>query len=168
MYKILGADGKEYGPVSGEVLRQWVAEGRANAQTKVLLEGAVEWKRLEEIPEFGPAHSGTPRLPSFPAPLSPLPSGRRTNGLALAGLVLGILSLTLGLCCYGLPFNIAGLVCSLAGLAQIRRDPQREAGQGMAIAGLVLSVLSFLLSLVILVLYLSLGGGDWMRHIRRL
>ena len=27
MYKIIGADGKEYGPISLEVLRQWIAEG---------------------------------------------------------------------------------------------------------------------------------------------
>ena len=168
MYKILGVDVKEYGPVSGEVLRQWVAEGRANAQTKVLVEGTVEWKRLEELAEFGRADTGVPGPPSFPAPLSAPPSGQRTNSLALTGLVLGILSLTLGLCCYGLPFNIAGLVCSLVGLAQIRRDPQRETGQGLAITGLILSILSFLLAALFLVFYLSLGGADWMRHIRRL
>ena len=31
MYKILGGDGKEYGPVLADTLRQWVREGRANA-----------------------------------------------------------------------------------------------------------------------------------------
>ena len=35
MYKIIGADLKEYGPVSVEQLRQWISEGRVNAQTKV-------------------------------------------------------------------------------------------------------------------------------------
>ncbi len=35
MYKIIGADGKEYGPVTSEQVRQWITEGRANAQTKV-------------------------------------------------------------------------------------------------------------------------------------
>ncbi len=34
MYRVLGADGKEYGPVTGEVLRHWITEGRANAHTK--------------------------------------------------------------------------------------------------------------------------------------
>ena len=28
-YIIIGGDGKEYGPVSGEQLRQWIADGRA-------------------------------------------------------------------------------------------------------------------------------------------
>ena len=41
MYKIIGADGKEYGPITSEQLRQWMAEGRANLQTRVLPEGAT-------------------------------------------------------------------------------------------------------------------------------
>jgi hypothetical protein len=41
MYKIIGADGKEYGPVSTEQLRQWLTEGRVNNQTRVLAEGGT-------------------------------------------------------------------------------------------------------------------------------
>ena len=53
MYKIIGADQKEYGPVSAEQLRQWVTEGRVNAQTKVRAEGETEWKPLSAFAEFG-------------------------------------------------------------------------------------------------------------------
>ncbi|HQH02584.1 MAG TPA: DUF4339 domain-containing protein [Verrucomicrobiota bacterium] len=52
MYKIIGADQKEYGPVSAEQLRQWLAEGRANAQTPVQAAGAAGWKPLAAYPEF--------------------------------------------------------------------------------------------------------------------
>jgi len=52
MYKIIGADGREYGPVTTEQLRQWIREGRASAQTKVQAEGATEWKTLGELSEF--------------------------------------------------------------------------------------------------------------------
>lgn len=52
MYKIIGADGKEYGPVTAEQLRQWIREGRSNAQTKVQAEGATEWKTLDQFSEF--------------------------------------------------------------------------------------------------------------------
>src|ERR1035441_8012944 len=52
MYRVLGADGKEYGPVNGEVLRQWITEGRANAQTRVKAEGAGDWQTLASVPEF--------------------------------------------------------------------------------------------------------------------
>jgi len=55
MYKIIGADQKEYGPVSAEQLRQWINEGRVNAQTRVLPEGTTEWKTLAELPEFAEA-----------------------------------------------------------------------------------------------------------------
>ena len=165
MYKIIGADGKEYGPISAEGLRQWIAEGRANAQTKVQVEGSVEWKRLEELPEF----SAGPAAITLPAgPIGPLQSQPRTNSLATAGLVLGILSVTFGLCCYGLPFNVAGIVCSLVALTQIRNDPQRERGQGLAIAGLILSFLSIVFAVLLVVFSLSFRSSDWMRHIRHL
>ena len=39
MYKIIGADGKEYGPIAADALKKWIAEGRVNAQTKILPEG---------------------------------------------------------------------------------------------------------------------------------
>lgn len=52
MYKIIGADGKEYGPVSQIQLRQWLNEGRVNRQTKVLPDGATTWLTLAELPEF--------------------------------------------------------------------------------------------------------------------
>ncbi|HOF71624.1 MAG TPA: GYF domain-containing protein [Verrucomicrobiota bacterium] len=52
MYKIIGADQKEYGPVSAEQLRQWLAEGRANAQTPVQAAGTAGWKPLAAYPEF--------------------------------------------------------------------------------------------------------------------
>ena len=51
-YKIIGSDLKQYGPVSAEDLRQWIADGRLNAQTKVQIEGADEWKLLTEVPEL--------------------------------------------------------------------------------------------------------------------
>jgi hypothetical protein len=55
MYKIIGGDGREYGPVSLEQLRQWIAEGRANAQTRVCAEGSTEWKPLASFPELAVA-----------------------------------------------------------------------------------------------------------------
>jgi hypothetical protein len=55
MYKIIGADQREYGPVPGEELRRWIAEGRANAQTKVQSAGGSDWKALSEFAEFADA-----------------------------------------------------------------------------------------------------------------
>lgn len=55
MYKIIGVDQKEYGPISAEQLRQWIAEGRANAQTLVQAQAGGEWKPLASFPEFSEA-----------------------------------------------------------------------------------------------------------------
>lgn len=66
MFKIMGGDGREYGPVSGTVIRQWVAEGRANGQTRVAAEGTGDWKNLADFPEF--ADLFTPKPAPTPAP----------------------------------------------------------------------------------------------------
>lgn len=55
MYKIIGADGNEYGPVNDEQIRQWIAEGRANEQTRVRVEDAPDWQTLADRPEFAGA-----------------------------------------------------------------------------------------------------------------
>jgi hypothetical protein len=148
MYRIIGVDGKEYGPISAEQLRQWIAENRANISTRALAEGTTEWKPLGSFPEFALAFGSKPFQPATgpsgasPSVLTGMPT-RRTSGFATTGMILGILSMTAGLCCCGLPFNILGLVFSLMALSEIKKNPQLN-GKGMAIAGLVLSLLSVL------------------------
>jgi hypothetical protein len=149
MYRIIGADGREYGPISADQVRQWVAEGRAIATTRILTEGSTEWKLLGSLPEFSMlftagAPTGAPAV--FPA--EPIPS-QRTNGMATAGLIMGLASLigipfSLFCCCLGLPFNVLGIIFSLVGLSQIRNNPQLYTGRGLAIAGLLLSTLCLL------------------------
>ena len=95
MYKIIGADGKIYGPASVEQLRQWLAEGRANAQTQTLADGAAEWRPLATLPEFA-GHFAPPTPPVIqPLPLGTSGAGQwpKTNSYATTGLVFGILSL---------------------------------------------------------------------------
>jgi len=73
-YRIIGGDGKEYGPISADQMRQWLAEGRVNAQTRVLIEGTAEWKTLGEIPEFNAAPPAPWIAPPLGAAPSPLPA----------------------------------------------------------------------------------------------
>lgn len=68
MYKIIGADGREYGPVTAEQVRQWIAERRAVAQTKVRAEGTTEWKALSEFPEFAGAFAAKSLPPAATQP----------------------------------------------------------------------------------------------------
>ena len=168
MYKIIGADGREYGPITADQLREWIAEGRANAQTRALADGAAQWKPLTEYLEFAPALGRTPPLWPAPGPISITPTPR-TNSLAMMSMVMGILAMTCGMCCcYGLPFNVLGIVFSLVALAQIRNEPRLQEGRGLAIAGLVLSLLSLVLSFLFFVFGLALSMPDILRHIQRL
>jgi len=52
MFTILGADGKEYGPVSEATIMGWIAGGRANLQTKARRGNETEWKTLGDFAEF--------------------------------------------------------------------------------------------------------------------
>jgi hypothetical protein len=161
MYKIIGADGREYGPVAAGQLRQWMAEGRANAQTQTLASGAQEWKPLGALPEFAGQFvlSSPPGI--GPLPGMTLPSPRKTNSFAVWGLIFGILSVT---CCCGCPFNLLGLVFSLVGLLQINRHPELYEGRGQAIAGLMLSAASLLLGFGLALFHLALNPANIRWH----
>src|SRR5690242_12458182 len=55
MFTIIGGDGKEYGPVTADQIRTWIAAGRANLDTKAKAIGSEEWRRLGEFSEFSAA-----------------------------------------------------------------------------------------------------------------
>ncbi len=165
MYRILGVDGKEYGPLSADLLRQWIAEGRANSTTPTRTEVDTGWKTLGTFPEFSLLFAAAPAA-------QPAPTYYRSKNTAFAvtGLALGIVSLTFGLCCcYGAPFNIAGLIFSVIALVQIRSDPNRYGGKGMAIAGVVLCLSSIALMLLLMLLAMfGAGLGQMHNHVYRL
>jgi uncharacterized membrane protein len=60
MFIIIGGDGKEYGPVSTEQIRAWLAGGRANLDTKAKAVGTEEWRRVGDFAEFSGAGSPPP------------------------------------------------------------------------------------------------------------
>ncbi len=165
MYKIIGADGKEYGPITAEALRQWIAEGRADGRTRVLGPGMTVWKTLAELPEFADLLPGA-QPAAQPAPLPVTPEPAKTNGFAVTGMIMGILSLTCCSCVHGLPFNVLGLLFSALGLSQINQDPERQKGRGMAIAGLVLSLFGIGMALLLWALGVSIHAHRLLHHLR--
>jgi Domain of unknown function (DUF4190)/GYF domain 2 len=144
MYKIIGADQKEYGPVSAEQLRQWLNEGRVNGHTKVQAANTAEWKTLAEIPEFAALlpKAPPPPLPSArPVPITPLPPKPGNSSLAVWSMVTGICSF---LCCCGW-FVLAptSIVLGAVALSRLKNHPEMT-GRGFAIAGIVIGVVSIL------------------------
>jgi hypothetical protein len=75
MYRIIGGDGREYGPVTGDSIRQWVLQNRANAKTLVRADDSADWRPLGEIPEFAGSFGAPPPqqadVPPQPPPVAP-------------------------------------------------------------------------------------------------
>jgi TM2 domain-containing membrane protein YozV len=86
MYKLIGADGRQYGPVTVEQLRQWVAEGRANAQTLVQPEGGADWKPLANFPEL--VATALPPVIQWTTPPKP-PGAEKKIVAGICAIVLG-------------------------------------------------------------------------------
>lgn len=42
-------NGAQYGPAKGELMRQWLAEGRVGADSLTWREGWTEWRRADEV-----------------------------------------------------------------------------------------------------------------------
>jgi hypothetical protein len=154
MYKIIGADQKEYGPITAEQLRQWISEGRINTHTKVQLEGSGVWKPASDFPEFATVlPAGAPPAVGAPISISMAPATLKTNQMAVWAMVTGIISL---LCCQFL--GPLSLILGIVALSQIKKDPQ-QTGSGFAIAGIVLGILSLIIFVVCIVLFLSFPGS---------
>jgi len=160
-YRIVGADGKVYGPVGLDQIRQWLAQGRAEARTPVHVEGASAWTTLGQLPELAATAAGSVPPASV---LPPAPAAvRGTNGFATAGLICSLLAWT---CCCCLPFNLLGLVFSIIALVQLQAQPQPQEGRTFAIIGLVLSAASLLLSLALTLVQIALGSTSVNWHIQ--
>jgi len=76
MFSIIGGDGKEYGPVTVEQIREWISANRANLQTPARRVGETEWRMLGDYTEFvpQPIEGGAPPPPpaAVPTPTGPV------------------------------------------------------------------------------------------------
>jgi hypothetical protein len=90
------------------------------------------------------------QIPPVSAPVSaPAPAGDK-KGLAIASLILGILSLCASLGWYcGAPLSIVGLILGFLGV--------KSSGKGLAIAGIILSAVGLLLTIIFVIISLVSG-----------
>jgi len=117
MYRIIGKDGQQYGLVTAEQLRGWIAENRANAQTLVQTDGSQDWKPLGSLPEFAADLKPPPMSATTPPTIAPPPSTsnpRASNKIA-AG-ICGILLGSLGVHKFILGYTGTGLIMLLVTL----------------------------------------------------
>jgi TM2 domain-containing membrane protein YozV len=117
MYRVIGSDGRQYGPALAEDIRRWISENRLNAETIALLEGSSEWKPLGTFLEFAPDFK-KPSEPTIPPPIQPPPrvaSDPRASTKIAAG-IFGILLGSLGIHKFILGYTGAGLIMLLVSL----------------------------------------------------
>lgn len=142
MYRIIGADGKEYGPITAEQVRQWVAEGRANAQTKVLPEGATEWRALAEFPELAAAAPIVPLQPAYQPGLASATD--QVNGPAIGLIITAVLGFLVQLA--ALLINVLGV--SFGAMQSRRGDAWMNMFSGTV--GIASSIITMLIAGLIL------------------
>ena len=148
MYKIIGADGKEYGPVSVDQLKQWITEGRLNMQSKVLPDGTTEWKTVAEVPELATA---------IPAPMASLGSsmGAVPNTVAASDMVAGPaigLMVTAGL---GFLAQAASLVLNLFGSSIIAAQGQGNEAMAQMFSGAMGAVAAGFAMIIAIVIFVG-------------
>jgi len=111
MFKIIGADQKEYGPVSTAQIRQWITDGRLNATTKAQRATGGDWQPLSAFEEFAdifnPAVAASTPDATAPAAASeapaaaPLPTASRemallsVKGPAMALMIISAIGIAL-------------------------------------------------------------------------
>ncbi len=161
MYRIIGADQKEYGPIPADQVRQWIADRRLNANSLAMPDGGSEWKALSTFPEFAAAISIA--APVFPA-LQQTPG---TNSMAVAGLTCGVLCWLGACCCSGVPFNVLGIVFSSVALSQLAKNPNQR-GRNMAIAGLALSITQLVFAIALIIAGNAFNWPDILKDLRKL
>lgn len=181
MYHV-GRNGQQTGPFSIDQLQAMAGSGELQPTDLVWKEGMAGWEPASTLPgvfgasaapapapvvgSFNPEPQSQPsQAPYVQAtvlpPVTPMgAAGPKPNGMALTGMILGIVSIVLVCCCYGLPFNIAGIIFSIIGMNQIKANPI-QGGMGMAKAGLWCSIASLILGILLLILALAGNAVNW-------
>ena len=106
MYKIIGGDQREYGPISVDQMRQWIAEARIDARTRVCAEGSNDWKPLATFPELAAL------LPSQLPPLTAPPLASTPYGQPRPDIPNYLVHSILVTVCCCLPLGIVAVIYS--------------------------------------------------------
>jgi hypothetical protein len=129
MYKMIGADGQQYGPVDAEQIRRWISENRVRNETLIQAEGSQEWKPLRSYPEFSNASVGNvpPPFSETPPPMSALKTdlSSRASTKVAAG-VCGILLGSLGIHKFILGYTgpVTGIIGLIEGIIYLTKSDE--------------------------------------------
>ncbi|MBU0714150.1 MAG: DUF4190 domain-containing protein [Verrucomicrobia bacterium] len=83
---------------------------------------------------------------------------KKSKGMAIAGLVLGIISVVPVLFCGGPIWAILGVIFSSVARHRTTNKPDQYEGEGLAIAGLIVSIVGLMLNLVVIFMLGFMGA----------
>ena len=138
-YKIIGVDLQEYGPVETEEIREWIHEGRADANTLVCDVDDKQWVKLCDLLDVADA-------------LSQKTTDRPQATIRINYLVAAILCTLF--CCP--PFGIAGILFAAWANSKVQQGDIDGAASAASKAKLM-CLLSFVLGLISLIWFFSSG-----------
>jgi hypothetical protein len=144
-YKMIGADGVEYGPAAAAEVAEWIRERRASAKTLVRKTSEPNWRKLEEFPEFASELAAKAQTLQAGAATA-LPAGPPKNKLARMSFTLSLVSML----CWCPPLAPVGLVMSVISLYRIRTGKDLPEGFRFALAGVCITLTSLIANLVLL------------------
>ena len=168
-----GKEGEQYGPIDEATLRARITTGEIGPRDLIWSEGMAEWTPLSQLPQFGPTGGVPPQVAGVVAdrplvgvestsPYAPPmassggaysagPVMPGTNGLAIASMICGILSLL----CGGIFLGIPAVICGHLALNRLNHPNNHQEGRGMAIAGLVCGYVGFAFMAIFLLVILA-------------
>ncbi|MFA6564265.1 MAG: DUF4339 domain-containing protein [Verrucomicrobiia bacterium] len=86
-FKIVGGDGKEYGPIDLVTIQQWAREGRIAGSTQVWDSRTGNWQPAAQIAELAAVFSASPPAPAAATPAAE-PAAAPAPGVEIADQIL--------------------------------------------------------------------------------
>jgi hypothetical protein len=96
-----------------------------------------------------------PPMPGGYPPAGAGSAGPRTDGLAIASLIAGILSLPCSFICLGVILGPTAAIMGFISRQRISSSGGSVGGGGMALAGLILGVIGFILSVIAFFIWIA-------------
>lgn len=150
-FKIIGTDGKEYGPVDLATLLHWARQRRVAAQTRVWDSRTGNWQHAALIPELVNVFE-TQRLAAPLAPAAQEGSPRDVKSMATipAVFMLVVASICLAWAAFGLVFGIL-VNCFQVGVSLASEAPEAAFSFLFGMLGILLNAVSILINVLIIV-----------------
>lgn len=95
-----------------------------------------------------------PATPVWQPPPPPAYAQQENKSLAIAAMVIGIISVSVGWLCLGPIPGVAAIIMGAVALSQIKKTPDRVGGKPMAVVGVVTGSVTVLIYAGIMIFYL--------------